>query len=87
VTILECKHIYKKFGGITANNDVNISIDEGEMVGLIGPNGSGKTTLFNCISGVYKIDSGEIIFRGNAIQKLPPTSENSFRNMPELSKS
>ncbi|GAP39214.1 ABC transporter ATP-binding protein [Flexilinea flocculi] len=72
MTILECKHIYKKFGGITANNDVNISIDEGEMVGLIGPNGSGKTTLFNCISGVYKIDSGEIIFRGNAIQKLPP---------------
>lgn len=70
MALLECKHVVKYFGGIIANNDVSIYADEGEIVGLIGPNGSGKTTLFNCISGVYKVNSGEIYFRNKKINKL-----------------
>ena len=65
--ILETIGLTKRFGGIIAVNDVSISIDEGEIVGLIGPNGSGKTTLINVISGLYKPDAGKIIFRGNDI--------------------
>lgn len=72
MALLECNHVVKRFGGIVANDDVNISIEQGEIVGLIGPNGSGKTTLFNCISGVYKINSGEILLNGKQIHKLPP---------------
>ena len=72
MTLLECKNVVKKFGGITALNNVNISMENGEIVGLIGPNGSGKTTMTNIISGVYKPDQGKIIFNGRDITKLPP---------------
>ncbi|MHA2234856.1 MAG: ATP-binding cassette domain-containing protein, partial [Candidatus Thorarchaeota archaeon] len=49
--ILEVKNLTKKFGGLTAVNDVNFEIKRGELVGLIGPNGAGKTTLFHLITG------------------------------------
>lgn len=70
--LLEVVNVTKKFGGLTAVNDISLSIDEGERVGLIGPNGAGKTTLFNIISGFLKPTSGKILFKGEDITKLPP---------------
>ncbi|HVE75862.1 MAG TPA: ABC transporter ATP-binding protein [Actinomycetota bacterium] len=61
--ILEVRGVTKSFGGIVANSDITLDVGEWEIVGLIGPNGAGKTTLFNCITGVYGIDSGSIRFR------------------------
>jgi len=64
--------VTKRFGGLTALNEVDFEVNRGEIVGLIGPNGSGKTTLFNVISGLYKLDHGEITFQGERISGLPP---------------
>ncbi len=66
--ILECKDIVKKFGGLTAVNDVSMYANKGEIVGLIGANGAGKTTLFNMIAGVFPPTSGQIFFEGQEIQ-------------------
>jgi branched-chain amino acid transport system ATP-binding protein len=62
----------KQFGGLAAVHDVNMTVHEGEIVGLIGPNGAGKTTLFNVITGVYKPRRGRILFRGMNIAGLWP---------------
>jgi branched-chain amino acid transport system ATP-binding protein len=62
VTILEVKALSKYFGGLAALNDVNLTIEEGEIRGIIGPNGAGKTTLFNVVSGVYRPTSGQIFY-------------------------
>ena len=70
--ILEIFSLRKSFGGVRAVDDVTLSLNRGEIVGLIGPNGSGKTTLFNIISGVYKPDSGRVLFEGKRIDGLPP---------------
>lgn len=70
--MLSIKNLTKNFGGLVALNDVSFEINEGEIIGLIGPNGSGKTTLFNCVGGIYKITSGTITFEGKNIQNLPP---------------
>ena len=56
--ILEMKHVTKRFGGITAVQNVSFTLNEQEIVGLIGPNGAGKTTLFNVITGTTKADAG-----------------------------
>lgn len=72
MVILEVRNVSKKFGGLTAVNNVSLSITEGEIVGLIGPNGAGKTTLFSCISGYYKPDVGEVLFYGKPITGLRP---------------
>ncbi|HID04369.1 MAG TPA: ABC transporter ATP-binding protein [Aigarchaeota archaeon] len=72
MTLLECRNITKRFGGITALNNVNLSIDEEEVVGLIGPNGSGKTTMTNIVSGVYRPDQGKVMFNGREVTNLPP---------------
>jgi branched-chain amino acid transport system ATP-binding protein len=72
VTILQGSGLTKRFGGLTAVSKVDFEIRSGEIVGLIGPNGSGKTTLFNVISGLFKPDEGEVIFRGVRIGGLPP---------------
>lgn len=65
-------NVVKKFGGLTALNGVNYSIDEGEIVGLIGPNGAGKTTLFNVMSGAFRPTSGRIKFKGIDITGCGP---------------
>lgn len=70
--ILEIINVSKNFGGIRALDSVSFSVDEQQIVGLIGPNGSGKTTLFNIISGLLKADSGEIVFNGSRIDSLSP---------------
>lgn len=69
--ILEVKNVTKKFGGLTANSDISMNLKEGEILGLIGANGAGKTTLFNMIAGAFHPTSGEIIFEGKHIEKLP----------------
>jgi len=70
--ILEVKNLLKAFGGLVAIRDLDLAVNKGEIVGLIGPNGSGKTTLFNLISGVLKPDKGEIKFDGRDITGLKP---------------
>ena len=69
--ILEIRDIHKRFGGIVALKDLSFLIQEGEILGLIGPNGSGKTTVFNIITGVYQPDKGQIFFRGENITGRP----------------
>ena len=68
--LLELKNVTIKFGGVTALNEVNFHVNEGEICALIGPNGAGKTTVFNVVTGVYPITSGEIIFDGNDIKGM-----------------
>ena len=70
--ILEVREASKSFGGIKALDNVNVNINKGSIIGLIGPNGSGKTTLFNVVTGFYPPDSGEIIFQGKRIDGLNP---------------
>lgn len=72
MSLLEIENMTKRFGGLYAVNDVDISIDKGEIVGLIGPNGAGKTTLFRLISGFYKPTSGKVTFKGKDITGLKP---------------
>ncbi|MAG96110.1 MAG: ABC transporter ATP-binding protein [Alphaproteobacteria bacterium] len=69
--LLEVDEISLRFGGIVALDEVSFSVEEGQIVGLIGPNGAGKTTLFNCLSRLYKFDSGDIRFRGHSVTETP----------------
>ena len=62
--ILVCEGVTKRFGGLVAVNHVDFTIPRGGIVSMIGPNGAGKTTFFNCITGFYAIDEGEIAFDG-----------------------
>jgi branched-chain amino acid transport system ATP-binding protein len=64
---LEVRGITKRFGGLTANEDVSFDVAEGEILSIIGPNGAGKSTLFNCITGFYPPDGGKVFFRGKDI--------------------
>jgi branched-chain amino acid transport system ATP-binding protein len=59
---LSVRSLIKRFDGLTALNNFNLDVDEGEIVGIIGPNGSGKTTFFNVLSGMVPADGGEILF-------------------------
>jgi branched-chain amino acid transport system ATP-binding protein len=70
--LLEVENLSKHFQGLTVLNDISLSLDVGEIVGLIGPNGAGKTTLFNVITGINTPDSGVIRFRGKTLVGLKP---------------
>ena len=70
--ILEVSDLVMKFGGLTAVDKLNLSIDQGEILGLIGPNGAGKSTAFNCIAGVYPPSEGQIRFNGEIINHQKP---------------
>ena len=70
--LLETTDLSKRFGGLLANDAVNLSVAEGEIRGLIGPNGAGKTTLANLITGIYPPSSGEIRMRGQSLLDLAP---------------
>ena len=72
MAIFEVKDLCKNFGGLAANQNLNLSVEEGEIRGVIGPNGAGKTTFFNVVSGVYRPSSGAIIFDGQLISGLGP---------------
>lgn len=65
--LLEAKDVVKRFGGLVANNNMNLTVKAGEVMALIGPNGAGKSTMFNCISGVDSATEGEVLFCGQAV--------------------
>ncbi len=67
---LEIRNLVKKFGGLTATNDVSFTIEPGQSVGLIGPNGAGKTTIFSQIMGEHPQTKGEILIDGKEISHL-----------------
>ncbi len=67
---LKIDHLSRFFGGVKAVNDVSFTVEEGSIHGLIGPNGSGKTTLFNCLTGIYKPTSGQILFNDKRVSGL-----------------
>ena len=71
-TLLEASGISKEFDGVKALDEVDIKVEPGELLGLIGPNGSGKTTFFNCISGFLKPTAGRTMFKGQEITNLSP---------------
>ena len=70
--ILEGKSLTKDFKGLRANNEIDFTLYEGEILGLIGPNGAGKTTLVSMIAGSTSITSGEVLFKGRSIKGLNP---------------
>jgi branched-chain amino acid transport system ATP-binding protein len=70
--LLEIEGLTKRFGGLRAVNDFDISVAEGEIVGLIGPNGAGKSTVFNLVTGVIPPTSGTVKFRGQDITHRQP---------------
>lgn len=70
--LMEARSIAKHFGGVKALHDVSLTIRKGEIYGLIGPNGAGKTTFFNCLTGLYKNESGEFIFDGKVLRADAP---------------
>lgn len=70
--LLKLERVTKSFGGVMAVRAVDLTVAEGEILGLIGPNGAGKTTLFNLITGFYRSDSGIVFFQEKDITKLGP---------------
>ena len=70
--LLELRNVTKRFGGLTAVDRINITVDAGQIVGIVGPNGSGKTTTFSCVSGFYKPEEGSVLLNGvDVTGKLP----------------
>ncbi|HNV35362.1 MAG TPA: ABC transporter ATP-binding protein, partial [Bacillota bacterium] len=71
---LVVKNVTKRFGGLTAVNDVSFTVRGGEILGLIGPNGAGKTTLFSCLTGFHRPDGGSVEFEGRDIAGWSPNN-------------
>ena len=69
--VLDVSNLTKRFGGYVALDSVNLHLNRGERLGLIGPNGSGKTTMINCISGALFNDDGTVVFNGQDITSMP----------------
>ena len=69
--LLRVQNVGVRFGGIVALDDVSFEVPSGSIVGLIGPNGAGKTTLFNCLSRLYECGSGDILFDGESLLRIP----------------
>lgn len=82
--LLALHHVSKRFGGLTAVDDVSMSIRRGEIYGLIGPNGAGKTTCFNLITGLYRADEGEFRLQG---QRYRPGRSIKWRRPASLAPS
>jgi branched-chain amino acid transport system ATP-binding protein len=72
LSLLELKDVSLGFGGLTVVDGLDLHVDEGEIVSVIGPNGAGKTTLFNLITGIYRPQTGDILFDGQTIVGLEP---------------
>ncbi|MQS11771.1 ABC transporter ATP-binding protein [Streptomyces kaniharaensis] len=69
--LLEVSNVTMRFGGLTAVNDVSLTVGEGEIIGLIGPNGAGKTTFFNCLTGLYVPTEGVVRYRDTVLPPKP----------------
>ena len=72
MSLLEVQQLSRRFGGLAAVNDVNFSVEEGEILAVIGPNGAGKSTLFKLITSFLRPSSGRVVFRGEEISGLRP---------------
>jgi len=72
MSLLSVRGVSKRFGGISANRGITFDVAPGELVGIIGPNGAGKSTLFECISGFYRPDTGEVELDGARVTGLSP---------------
>ena len=70
--LIEVRHVTKKFGGLTANNDISFDVHENEILSVIGPNGAGKSTLFKMISSFLPTTSGDVLYKGERISNLKP---------------
>ena len=70
--LIQVKNVTKKFGGLTANNDISFDVAENEILSVIGPNGAGKSTLFKMISSFMPTTSGEVLYKGERISNLKP---------------
>lgn len=70
--LLEVDGVTKRFGGLSALNELSFKVEDGEIVSLIGPNGAGKSTVFNVITGLYPPDRGDVLLRGQSIVGLSP---------------
>ncbi|MGI9356306.1 MAG: ABC transporter ATP-binding protein [Rhizobiaceae bacterium] len=70
MSVIEVSGVSKSYGGVKANHDITMSVEQGGITGLIGPNGSGKTTLFNSIVGYHPIDEGSIKYEGKEISDM-----------------
>ncbi len=77
MTLLQINRLSHYFGGLLAVDNLNLTIEEGELIGLIGPNGAGKTTVFNLVTGAYRASEGEILFRGEDLVGKPPHAINA----------
>ncbi len=69
---LKIDHICRSFGALKALDDINFSVNQGEVFSIIGPNGAGKTTLFNVMTGIHQATGGKVIFNGEDITNLEP---------------
>lgn len=72
MSLLDVDGLVKEFGGLRAIDDLSVSVDRGELVGVMGPNGAGKSTFFNCVSGVVAPDDGRVVFDGEDVTGDPP---------------
>src|SRR5438093_12717623 len=72
LTLLEVERVSKAFGGVRAVSEVSFAVEDGELIGVMGPNGSGKTTLFNLITGALEPDAGAIRLHDRDITGFPP---------------
>lgn len=72
MALLETKELALRFGGLMVVDKLSFSVEEGSIMSLIGPNGAGKTSIFNCLTGFYKANSGEILFKNRSIMRKKP---------------
>ncbi|MEA1939892.1 MAG: ATP-binding cassette domain-containing protein, partial [Candidatus Caldatribacteriota bacterium] len=70
--VLQTTELTKKFGGLTAVNNFDLKVSQGQISSLIGPNGAGKTTVFNVVTGIYKADGGKVLFKGEDLAGKKP---------------
>jgi branched-chain amino acid transport system ATP-binding protein len=72
MALLELKNMTKRFGGLTAVDQLSLGVEKNQIYGIIGPNGAGKTTAFNCITGIHPPEAGTVIWQGKDITGTPP---------------
>lgn len=72
MALLELKNMTKRFGGLTAVDNLNLAVQKNQIYGIIGPNGAGKTTAFNCITGIHPPEEGDVFWQGRKITGAPP---------------
>lgn len=78
MSLLEAQQLTMRFGGLTAVNQVSLTLEKGSIASLIGPNGAGKTTFFNMLTGIYKPTAGQLVLENKNITGLPPDLLTTF---------